>query len=96
MLHTSYCQSLKGFPFLWRVDFVDKESYSYLRAAGVNFTLKSIACVYFQEMYVMSFSDIPFKFLVDLITEAYNIFPVLLPVCWMSGFICQTNTFASI
>lgn len=32
----SYCQSLKSFPFLWRVDFVDEESYSYLGTARGN------------------------------------------------------------
>lgn len=34
-------------------------------------------------------TDIPFQLLVDLITEAYDVLPVLLPVCWMGGFICQ-------
>lgn len=32
----SYRQSLKCFPFLWWVDFVDEQSYRYLRAARWN------------------------------------------------------------
>lgn len=31
---------------------------------------------------------VPFQLLVDLITEAYDVLPVLLPVSRMGGFIC--------
>lgn len=41
-------------------------------------------------------TDIPLQFLVDLITEAYDVLPVLLSVCWMGGFICHTKTFTLI
>lgn len=30
-----------------------------------------------------------FQFLVDLITEANDVLPILLPVCWMGGFIIR-------
>lgn len=38
--------------------------------------------------------DVPFQFLVDLITEANDVLPILLPVCWMGGFICYRKTIA--
>ena len=37
-------------------------------------------------------SDIPLQLLVDLVTEANDVLPVLLSVWWMGGFICCRKT----